>query len=210
MYCTFCGHQIDDSANFCEACGNNLKTSSQYLKKSQIQQESLRNDYVQYKPTEFTVQQKFLALRPVYRVKDVYENVFMEIKRPWFNPFFPQLYVKTPDGRQIGHIQGNFFRTKWEITDAEGNLHATIHMPFWMIFRKHFTIDTAYGQFRSGDSIFAYKFDCYDSQGNISFLVDKKILSIRDQFKIKSFGILSPFITTLAAVCIDQRFHQAK
>ena len=28
---------------------------------------------------------------------------------------------------------------------------------------------------------------------------------IIDQFKIKSFGLLSPFITTLLDVCIDQR-----
>ena len=209
MYCSFCGSQVDDSANFCEACGNNLKTQDHYLDKSQMQQESM-NEYVQYKPVEFTVQQKLLALRPVYKVKDALDNPFMEVKRPFFNPFIPHLYVRYPDGRPIGHIQGNFFRTKWQITDAQGNLHATIHMPFWMIFRKHFTIDTYYGQFKSGDSIFAYKFDCYDSQGRITFLVDKKILSIRDSFKIKSFGILSPFITTMAAVCIDQRFHQRR
>lgn len=208
MFCTFCGHQVDESSNFCEACGNNLKETSQYLNKSQIQQESMST--VQYKPVEFTVQQKLLTLRPVYRVKDAMDNVFMEVKRPWFNPIFPNLYVKTPDGRPLGHIQGNFFRTKWEITDAQGNLHATVRMPFWMFFRKHFDIETAQGLYKSGDSIFAYKFDCYDQQGNISFLVDKKILSIRDQFKIKSFGILSPFVTTMAAVCIDQRFHQKR
>jgi len=209
VFCTFCGTQVDDSAKFCQACGNNLQAPAQYLDKSAAQQQSMQ-DFVQYQPVEFTVQQKLLALRAVYRVKDAMENVFMEIKRPFFNPFFPQLDVKGPDGRYIGHIQGNFLRTEWKITDAEGHLHATIKMPFWMFFRKHFSIVTAQGEYRSGDSLFAYKWDCYDPQGRICFLVDKKILAIRDSFKIKSFGNLSPFITTLSAICIDQRFFSGK
>jgi uncharacterized protein YxjI len=210
LFCTFCGQEAFEQANFCEACGNNLKSTSQYLDKNAIRNESMQQEFVQYKPVEFVVQQKLLALRPVYRVKDVNGQVFMEVKRPFFNPFIPYLYVKAPDGKPIGHIQGNLWRTEWKITDAEGRLHATLRFPFIMFFRKNFTVDTAYGQFRSGDSIFAYKFDCYDSQGRISFLVDKKILTIRDSFKIKSFGILSPFITTMAAVCIDQRLHGNK
>ena len=39
-------------------------------------------------------------------------------------------------------------------------------------------------------------------------VVDKKIFSMRDSFKISSNGILGPFITTLAAVVIDMKFHQ--
>ena len=68
---------------------------------------------VEYKPVDFTVQQKILALRPVYAIKDSSNNVFMEVKRNFFNPFFPHLYVKGPDGRPIGDIQGNLFRKKW-------------------------------------------------------------------------------------------------
>ena len=164
---------------------------------------------VEYKPVDFTVQQKILALRPVYAIKDSSNNVFMEVKRNFFNPFFPHLYVKGPDGRPIGDIQGNLFRTKWKITDPQGNLHASIRMPFFSFFMKHFDMQTPTGNFKSGNSFFGLKFDCYDSQGKVAWVVDKKVFSIRDTFQIKSFGMLSPFVTTMSAICIDQRFFKS-
>ena len=210
MYCTFCGNQVDDSANFCEACGNNLKVESQHFDKSTIQQQSMQEN-VQYKPTEFVVQQKLLALRPVYRVKDAFGRDFMEVKHTFFSIFNPHLDVYSTDGGQfIGSIQGNLWRSEWRITDGNGNVHEVIHMPFIMLFRKHFEIETNNGMFRSGDSFFAYNWSCYDSNGKVSFQIDKKILAIRDSFKIISYGILSPFITTMAAVCIDTRFFPGK
>ena len=209
MFCSFCGNNVGDQANFCQACGNNLKTETPYFDKSAVQQQSMQ-DAVQYQPVEFTVQQKWFTLRPVYRVKDALGRDFMQAKRPFVNFLFPRINVTTMDGKPIGHVQGNFFRSKWNILDTQGNLHGTIHMPVFMFFRKHFTLDTAFGQFRSGDSFFAYNWVCYDPQGKPCFEIDKKILAIRDSFKIRSQGVLSPFITTMAAVCIDFRFFPKK
>ena len=213
MYCPLCGYNAGD-ANFCEACGNNLKTRAQQQQqdysKAQIQQQSLQQNQQQFRAVEFVVEQKILSLRPVYKVKDMFGNVFMEIKRDWVNFFSPSLHVQAPDGRFIGRIQGNFFRTNWQLIDAQGVVQATIHFPLFMIFNKHFDIETPYGWYNSGNTFWAYKFECYDPQGQISYLVDKKILSIRDSFKIQSFGTLSPFITALSAVCIDMKFFPNK
>ena len=208
MFCNFCGSQVDDSAKFCPSCGNNFQAPAQYLDKSQAQQQSMQGN-VQHQQVEFIVTQKALALRAVYNIKDANGREFMVARRNFFNPLFPHIFVQTPDGKPIGDIQGNLFRTEWKIKDPQGNVHATVRMPFIMFFRKHFDIETPNGLFKSGQSIMAYKFECYDSQGQISFLVDKKILSIRDNFKIISYGILSPFVTTLCAVCIDQRFFRS-
>lgn len=209
MNCSFCGNQADDTANFCVACGNNLKASSQYYNKSSVQQQQTQNN-VQYQPVDFVVQQKFLTLRAVYRIKNAQGNDVMVAKRPFFNFIRPKLAVKSMDGKKIGKIQGNLFRSKWKLVDDNGNVHAVIHMPALMFFRKHFTLKTNAGDFKSGDSFVAYNWSCYDSNGQVSFQIDKKVLALRDSFKIQSFGILSPFITTMAAVCIDQRFFSKK
>lgn len=206
LFCTLCGHQVDDSAKFCDACGNNLQQPTQSLNSPQIQQQSP----VQHKEVEFIVEQKILSLRPVYRVKDVYGNVFMEIKKDWTSFFSPALHVNSPDGKPIGHIQGNFLKTNWQLIDAQGQVQATLHFPLFMVFNKHFDLETPHGWYNSGNTFWAYKFECYDPNGQISFLVDKKILSIRDSFKIQSFGTLSPFITALSAICIDMRFFPDK
>ena len=205
MFCSFCGSQVADSANFCQACGNNLKASNQVYDKSGVNQQPTQN-YVQYQPVEFVVQRKLLTLRPVFRIKDASGREFMEAKRSFFNFLFPHIYVNSPDGKRIGDIRGNLFRSEWKITDAQGNLQATIHMPFLVFFNKNFTLETSNGQYRSGNTFFAYNWICYDPQGQPSFEIDKKILAIRDSFKIHSNGNLSPFITTMAAICIDMRF----
>ena len=72
------------------------------------------------------------------------------------------------------------------------------------------TIHTPVGVFRSGGSVFTYRFDAYAPDGRLSFVVDKKVFSIRDTFKIQSNGQLGPFITCLAAVVIDMKFHSDK
>lgn len=216
MFCTFCGTKAEDSLNFCPACGNNLReetktmsgggqTTSHSLQAQQQAQQQYQP--VQFQPIEFKVKQKILAFRDTYKVYDAFENEFMIIRKEFFAWFRPALFVDNINKERIGTIQGNFWRTKFEIRDNEGQLHAVVRFPLFMLFRKHFDIETAEGIYRSGDSVFGYKFDAYDQNGGISFLVDKKILSIRDEFKIQSFGKLSPFITCLAAICIDQKFH---
>lgn len=210
MNCNFCGSNVQEGTNFCPSCGNNLSQSTQYMNNNSNtnnQQLSTQNQ-VQHQAVDFTIQQQILAIRRTYKIKDVNDHEFMEARRPFFNFLQPHFNVTTPDGRPIGDIQGNFFRTTWKIKDAEGNVHAVIHFPLFSFIMKHFTIDTPNGTFQSGDSWFGYKFECFDSAGNMSFVVDKKVLSLHDTYKLQSSGELSPFVTTLSAIAIDERYHK--
>ncbi|MHA2168929.1 MAG: zinc-ribbon domain-containing protein [Candidatus Kariarchaeaceae archaeon] len=207
MYCPVCGEQNPDGSAFCSGCGNNLSEELHYVPKGQSFPPPQQQQVVQFQPIDFTVQQKIFSFRATYKVSNANRHEFMVIRRNFINPFRPFLRVEGIDGRPMGHIQGNFWRTKWEIYDEHMNLHATIRFPFIMIFRKRFSIETADGIYNSGTSLFAYKFDAYAPDGQISFLVDKKIFTIRDQFQIKSFGNLNPYLCCLAAVTVDQRFH---
>jgi len=199
--CSICGSDNPDGSNFCEGCGNNLQETTHVVSQQQY------SAPVQYQPVDFKVEQKIFALRATYKVKNSFDQEFMVVRKKFFSMFRPHLFVQHADGSPFGHIQANLWKTEWKIYDAENNLYATIRFPLFMFFRKNFSIETADGIFQSGNSIFAYKFDAYDSKGQISFLVDKKIFSIRDSFQIKNFGQLSPFIVCLVAVTIDQRFH---
>lgn len=203
MFCGFCGTENDDGSQFCTNCGNNIQSKLEVQSSGFVAPSAP----VSYSPIEFKVEQKFFAIRSTYKVSDAMGMEFMIVKRKFINFFRPLLYVERPDGTPLGTIQSNFWRTEWQLRDAEGNLHATVIFPFFMWFRKRFHIETANGIYPSGQSIFAYKFDAYSPSGQFAFVVDKKIISIRDSFKIKSSGELSPFITCLSAVCIDQKFH---
>lgn len=204
MFCEFCGTKNDDDSQFCMKCGNNIAS------KAEMQQSGFVGTAapVKYNPVNFKVEQKIIAIRPTYKVSDANDQEFMVVKRPMLNFFRPVLHVERPDGTPLGYIQANLWRTQWAIHDAEGNLHATIFFPLIMFLRKNFQIHTANGIYNSGDSWFSYKFEAFSPSGHSAFLVDKKIFSLRDSFSIQSTGELSPFITCLAAVCIDQKFHQ--
>ncbi|MDH5404543.1 MAG: hypothetical protein OEY49_18730, partial [Candidatus Heimdallarchaeota archaeon] len=162
----------------------------------------------QYQAAEFTVQQKILALTATYIIKDVFGREFMRARKSMLSMFRPYIEVKNAFGQMLGYIQGNFWRTEWKFYDVSGILHGQVVFPFFMFFRKTFTLYTNFGVFHSGQSIFAKRFDCFDPNGQLTFVVDKQIFTIRDQFKIITNGILSPFITTMAAVCIDMKLFQ--
>ncbi len=197
IICQFCKYDNTDDSNFCVACGNNLRKQDHFVKEEEVH----------YQPTEFQVEQKIIAIKPTYKISDMEGRVIMEAKRTLTSPFNPKIEVKRPDGLPLGLVKGNLFRTSWKIIDAEGNIHAVIKFPLIMFFGKTFKIQTQMGVFRSGRSLFEKKFDAYAPDGRLSFVVDKKIIAIRDKFKIISDGLLSPFVTCLAAVTIDQKFH---
>jgi uncharacterized protein YxjI len=154
------------------------------------------------------VEQKIIAIKPTYKISDKEGREFMVAKRTLTSPFNPKIIVKTPDGYPLGEVRGNLFKTSWKIIDNQGIIHAEIKFPLIMFFSKTFTIETEIGTFTSGRSVFEKKFDAYAPDGRLSFVVDKKLIAIRDKFKIMSDGLLSPFVTCLAAVCIDQKFHK--
>ncbi len=210
MYCDFCGTQVPEGAKFCPICGNNLQDAPLVSYKGQDHAETAAQTSIQYQPVEFKVQQKLLAFRPIYKVSDAQDREFMVAKRPFFIIFRPKVNVARPDGTPLGHIRGNFWRTKWQIIDNQGRIHATLKFPYIALFRKWFRLTTPTGTYESGKSFFNYKFEVYDAKGQICFEVNKKVISIRDSFKIISNGLLSPFVTCMAAVIIDQKYHQQK
>ena len=198
VICQFCNLDNTDDSNFCVACGNNLLKQGNFIPEEEVQ----------YQPTEFLVEQKLIAIKPTYKISDAEGRPLMVAKRTLTSPFNPKIVVQTPDGHPLGVVRGNFFKTSWKIIDNEGNIHAVIKFPLLMFFGKTFKIETKIGVFTSGRSLFEKKFDAYAPDGRLSFVVDKKMIAIRDKFKIISDGLLSPFITCLAAVCIDQKFKQ--
>lgn len=203
MQCTFCGQENPSDSSFCSSCGNNLTQEV-------ILGEQTTQAAVTYQPMEFKVTQKIFSLTPTYKVADSSGREIMVASKNFFSFFRPEYIVKQPDGTPIGRLQGNFFRTEWQIIDEHEKVHAIVRFPFFIFITKSFTVETGLGLFRSGSSVFGKRFDAYDPSGALSFVVDKKLISIRDTFKIQSNGLLSPFITCMAAVCIDRKFHSSK
>ncbi len=215
VYCNNCGTENKD-VKFCNNCGSEMQTGSVAQQQSSgaptydsaYQPQIIQAN--QFMQTEYQVEQKLLSMTQTYKIKDFMGNEFMVARRKMSSFFNPKIEIKDMMENLIGYVQGNFFKTEWDIYDINGVFHAKIRFPFFMWFTKSFTIETSIGIFRSGGSVFSKRFDAYAPDGRLTFVVDKKLFSFRDSFKIQSNGQLGPFITCLAAVVIDQKFHQDK
>ncbi|MCY3413916.1 MAG: zinc-ribbon domain-containing protein [Candidatus Heimdallarchaeota archaeon] len=223
-YCNNCGTEHQNDEKFCRDCGEPIQLQSQEQQISQPTQQSMQQNYQQpvmndhyqpqmmqenyFRPTEYQVEQKLLSVKQTYKIKDVNGIDFMVAKRSLTSWVRPKFTIENVLGEQIGFIQSNFWRTEWVIYDNQSNVHGTVIFPFIMWFTKSFVVETPIGLFRSGESVFSKRFDCYAPDGRLSFVVDKKLISLRDKFKIQSNDQLGPFVTCLAAVVIDQKFHQ--
>ncbi len=204
MHCGNCGNENKEDSQFCQSCGQTLGSVPQQTSQG-YQPQMAQPNYFQ--PTEYQVQQKLLSMTQTYKIKDANGIEFMVARRKMTSIFNPKIEVKDMLGNDIGYVQGNFFRTRWEVYDSNENHHGTIEFPFFMFFTKSFTITTPIGMFRSGGSVFGKRFDAYAPDGRLSFVVDKKLFSIRDSFKVTSNDQLGPFLTCIAAVVIDQKFN---
>jgi uncharacterized protein YxjI len=214
-YCNNCGTE-NKNIKFCTNCGSELQGGSvdyQQHSDAPTYDSSYQPQMIQanqFLPAEYQVQQKLLSMTQTYKIKDYMGNEFMVARRKMSSIFQPKIEVSDVMGNQIGYIQANFFKTEWSIYDMNNVFHAKIIFPFFMFFTKSFTITTPIGIFRSGESVFSKRFDAYAPDGRFAFVVDKKLFAFRDSFKIQSNGQLGPFVTCLAAVVIDQKFHQNK
>lgn len=214
-YCNNCGTE-NKNIKFCTNCGSEMQAdyvSHQQQSSGPVHDKSYQPQMIQanqFSQTEYQVEQKLFSMTQTYKIKDSMGNEFMVARRKMSSIFNPKIEVSDMMGNPIGYIQGNFFKTEWSIFDNNNVFHAKIEFPFFMFFTKSFTITTPIGVFRSGQSVFSKRFDAYAPDGRYAFVVDKKLFALRDSFKIQSNGQLGPFITCLAAVVIDQKFHQNK
>lgn len=208
VFCENCGSENSPNSKFCQSCGGSIASDVSQLStngyKPQLAQAGV------FRPTEYQVEQKLLSMTQTYKIKDQMGIEFMIARRKMSSIFNPKIEVKDIAGNDLGYIQGNFFKTQWNIFDVQERHHGTIEFPFFMWFTKSFTISTPIGVFRSGDSVFGKRFDAYAPDGRLAFVVDKKLISLRDSFKVSSNDQLGPFVTCLAAVVIDQKFNTGK
>ncbi len=73
-----------------------------------------------------TINQKIVAIRPTYDLKDSTDMIRGRIKKKLTSIFRPFLWLEDPSGKKTLKAQGNFMGFNFTIEDASGNLVAEI------------------------------------------------------------------------------------
>lgn len=73
-----------------------------------------------------TINQKIVAIRPTYDIKDAADNLRARVKKKLLSVFRPSLWLEDHRGKKILKAQGNFMGFHFTIQDAKGDLVAEI------------------------------------------------------------------------------------
>lgn len=156
---------------------------------------------------EYKVSQKLLSIGAVY---EVFEGDATEAKvtvKGKVLTFSPKLEVFEGE-TLIGKMTGNYFKTKFEITDAAGSNLGTITFPFFA-FMKGFTLDTKGKTYSAKGGFLARNFACKDEAGRDVITVAKEF-ALKDKFNVGVDESIDDIVGILSAISIDQRFFQDK
>ena len=73
-----------------------------------------------------TINQKLVAIRPTYDIKDASETLHGRVKKKLTSVFRPFLWLEDTHGNKILKAQGNFMGFNFTIQDVKGNLVAEV------------------------------------------------------------------------------------
>jgi len=156
------------------------------------------------------VVQKLISMRPVF---ELYDEVTGEklgiIRQTWMSFLRSTLNFEDMSGRRILTAKGGFFDKTFWLLDESGQKIAKLTRP-WIAFRKNFTIHYRDDTIKAQGGFLAWGFEATSSSGQFAFRLDKKILAVRDQFRISVGSYMDWLHAVASAVVVDRVFFKGK
>ena len=157
----------------------------------------------------YEVSQKILSIGATYQVRAAGQSgVLFTVKGKALTATPKLTMVQGESGDDVALIKGNFFKTAFSITGADGTAMGILNFPLIM-FKKTFTLSSSGQQFKAEGGLTGRAFTCSDSAGTPVFEV-KKELALKDKFAVNCTDALPREVAFLAAVAIDQKFFEDK
>jgi len=157
-------------------------------------------------PFGFKVSQRLIAFGATYDIIDeaTGEQIF-SAKKSIFR-ILPKIWIRNLQGKELISIQSNFFRTKWDIYQGN-NLVGAVKFPFIKLCGIKFDVELTGNEYTASD-ILGWSFTARGRDGQIGFILDKKVFRIKDTYKVEVYPPLEPIFGLAAALAIDAKFYQ--
>ncbi|TFG10163.1 hypothetical protein EU538_02720 [Candidatus Thorarchaeota archaeon] len=158
----------------------------------------------------YKVQQKLVAARPVYEVYDEETGEKVAVGRQtWLSFLRSTVNFEDPEGNKILTAKGGFFDKTFHLLDPSGNKIAKITRP-WIMFRKRFTMHYRDEEIHAQGGIMAWGFEAVSRSGHFGFKLDKKIIAVRDQFRVEVGDYMDWRHAVASAIVVDRIFFRGK
>ncbi len=156
------------------------------------------------------VVQKLISMRPVYEIYDAdTEEKLAVARRTWLSFLRTTLHVEDMAGQRILTAKGGFFDKTFWLLGPQGERIAKITRP-WIALRKNFTLYYRNEAIKAQGGFLAWGFDAVSETGQSKFRLDKKVLSIRDQYLVTVDPSMDPLHAVALALVVDTVFYKAK
>jgi uncharacterized protein YxjI len=193
LECPSCGKLVDANAKFCSSCGAKLDSDQART------MTTLPSGAPVFSGNEYIIEQKILAMRDTFAIKDRSGNLLAYVKKKIVS-WGPQFWFETPEGTRLGEMRGKVLavRPTFEIYDMQGLVGVVKKKVLKLLGSEWWLEDNAGTEIaRIKGNITEHNFTVNSPSGSELALVHKKWVSIRDSYGIE---IVSPEISSYVVI----------
>src|SRR2546429_6297036 len=181
--CPSCGQAIGSGSPFCPACGAQLSSMQSYGAPG------TRSRLVPLlSGNEYTIEQKILALRDTFGIKDRGGNLLAYVKKQMVS-FGPTFWYESTNGEKLGEIHGKVLaiRPTFEIYNPQGQLVAQVKKKILKLIGEAWWMENSSGQeiAKIKGNVWEHDYYIQDTSGQPTAPIHKKRHSAPDSHNVQ-------------------------
>ncbi len=200
--CPACGQALVAGSRFCGHCGSPVSFQPEVQPSGQA-----GNWNNPFRETNYIVDQKILAIRDTFAIKNTSGNILAYVKQQLVS-FGPKFWFEGTDGTRLGEIHGKILtiRPTFEIYDPQGQLRAVIKKKILKLIGSEWWMENPEGQeiAKVHGNILEHDYRVETPEGSQIAQIHKKWVSVRDSYCIEiQSPTLDPFLVVSYAISMD-------
>ena len=196
MYCKNCGAEISLTDKYCPSCGAQQAPAQPQQQpyptpQPQTQPQAQTGTQQQtgmFNQNKYTIEQKLVALRDTYGVKDLNGNLLGYVKQKIVS-VGPKFWFEDTNGVQLGEIDGKLvsIHDEYDVKDQSGQLKARIKKKILNLIGSEWWMEDAQGQqiAKVKGNYSEHEYQILAPDGSVIAQIHKKWVTIRDSYNIE-------------------------
>ena len=160
-----------------------------------------------FRGTQYIVDQKILAIRDTFGIKDASGNMLAYVKQQLVS-FGPKFWYEGTDGTRLGEIHGKVLtiRPTFEIYNAQNQLQAVIKKKILQLIGSQWWMENSSGQeiAKVHGNILEHDYKVQAPDGTQIAQIHKKWVSVRDSYCVEIQNpSFDPYLVLSYAISMD-------
>ena len=207
--CPACGQAIGTGSPFCPACGAQLSSAQSYGSPGTVSRM-----VPLFSGNGYTIEQKILALRDTFGIKDRGGNQLAYVKKQLVS-FGPKFWYESTNGEKLGEIHGKVLaiRPTFEIYNSQGQLVAQVKKKILKLIGEAWWMENSSGQeiAKIKGNVWEHDYYIQDTSGQPIAQIHKKWVSVRDSYNVEILNsAMDPYLVLSYAISLDNTEKREK